>query len=155
MAVPRLSPIGAQQAVLPRQVETEIAVGLVRMNGMVDPVHVQGDDYPAQDPGQAEQNAHVTVVEHRGSVQQPLEDQHRDGGRSEHGNHGELSPHREQDLDGVKAQPRGDIELQVGMVHAMQAPEDGDRMEQHMLQIDRQIEGQQRNRQGEREGQVE
>jgi hypothetical protein len=36
MAVPRMGSVGSQQAVPPRLVEAEIAIGLVRVDGMVD-----------------------------------------------------------------------------------------------------------------------
>lgn len=37
----------------------------------------------------------------------------------------------------MKAQSGTDIEFEIGMMHPMQAPEAGDGMKEHMLQIDR------------------
>ena len=46
----RLCTVGAEQIVPPWQVEAEIAVGLVVLNGMVHSVHVRGNDEQPQQP---------------------------------------------------------------------------------------------------------
>lgn len=71
-----LGPVRAEQPVLPGQVETEIAIGLMRQDGMVDAMHVGRDHDPAQHAVETGQHAHVAVVEHRDGVEQHLEDQH-------------------------------------------------------------------------------
>ena len=50
MASLGLVPVGAEQAIPPRQVEAEIAVGFARPDRVVDAVHVGGDHDPAQNP---------------------------------------------------------------------------------------------------------
>ena len=85
-------------------------------------------------------NAHVAVVEHRRGIEQHLEDQHGHGRRAERRDDGELDPHREQDLDRVEARSGRDVELEVGMMHAVQPPQRRHGMEQHVLQVDREIE---------------
>ena len=83
---------------------------------------------------------HVAVVEHRGGVEQDFKDQDGDGRRAERRHHAQLDPHRQQNLDRMKAYAGRNIELEVGVVHAMQAPEGRHRMEQNVLEIDGQIE---------------
>ena len=48
MAGLRLVAVGSEQAIPPGQVEAEVAVGLARLDRVVDPVHVRGHDDPAQ-----------------------------------------------------------------------------------------------------------
>jgi hypothetical protein len=43
---------------------------------MVHPVHVRGNDDPTQDEIELVRDAHVAVIEHRGSVEQHSEDEH-------------------------------------------------------------------------------
>jgi len=80
------------------------------------------------------------VVEHRGGVQQHLEDQHGNRGRPQRGDYGELDHHRQQNLDRMEAQSGGHVEFEVGMMHAMQPPQRRHRMEEDMLEIDRKVE---------------
>ena len=40
----------------------------------------------------------------------------------------------------MKPRSRGDVHIDVGVVHAMQAPEDRHRVKQHMLQVDGEIQ---------------
>ena len=71
-----LGAVGAEEAVPPGEVEAEIAVGLARHDRMVHAVHVRRDHEPAQHAVEPRRQADVAVVEHRGGVEQDLEDQH-------------------------------------------------------------------------------
>ena len=102
----RLGAVGAEQAVPPGQVEAEVAVGLAPLDRVVDPVHLRRDHEPAQDAVEPAGQADVAVVEHRGGVQQHLEDEHGDRRRAERGDGRELDHHRQHDLDRVKAHAR-------------------------------------------------
>ncbi len=42
----------------------------------------------------------------------------------------------------MKAHPGGDVEIQIGVVHAVQPPQQRDFVKRHVLGIDRQIERQ-------------
>ena len=143
----RLIAVGAEQAIPPGQVEAEVAVRLARSDRVVDAVHVGRDDEPAQRAVDQRQ-AHVAVVEHRGGVEQHLEDQHGNRRRAERDDHGQLDHHREQDLDGVEAQPGGDVEVEIGVMHAVQPPQQRHGMEQHVLQVDGEVEQDDRDRDG-------
>ncbi len=46
----RLSPVGAEQAVPPWQVESEVAVGLIILHGMMHAVHIRGNYNQPQQP---------------------------------------------------------------------------------------------------------
>jgi hypothetical protein len=40
----------------------------------------------------------------------------------------------------MKAQPRADIEFEIGVMHSMQTPKARNGMKEHVLQIDREVE---------------
>ena len=136
----RLVAVGAEQAVPPGQVEAEVAVGLARDDRVMHAVHVGRHDDPAQHAVEPRRHAHVAVVEHRGGVEQHLEDQHGDGRRAQRRDHAELDAHRQQDLDRVEARAGRHVELEVGVVHAVQPPQRRHGVEQHVLQVDGEIE---------------
>ncbi len=50
--------------------------------------------------------------------------------------HSQLDPHRQQDFDRVKTQTGGDVKLEIGMMHAVQPPQNRHCMKHDMLQID-------------------
>ena len=97
----------------------------------------------------------VPVIEHRGGVEQNFKDQDGERWRAERCHHAQLDPHRQQDLDRMKAYAGRNIELEVGVVHAVQAPEGRHRVEQNVLQIDGQIEQDDAKRNGRPSGNVE
>ena len=148
-----LRPVSAEQPVPPGQVETEIAVGFGRDVGMVDPVHVRRHDDPAQRPVEPQGQAHIAVIEHGGAVQQYLENQHGHGRRPDDDNGGQLEQHRKQDLDRMEAGAGRHVEIQVGMVHAVQPPQRRHGVKHDVLEIDDQIEHDDRERHLEPEGQ--
>ena len=86
--------------------------------------------------------ADVPVAEHRGPVQQDLEDEDRQGGNAEGRHRRKFDQRGEVDLQGVKAQPRGDVDVEIGVVHAVEAPEEREHVEHHVLEVDDQIEEQ-------------
>ena len=136
----RLIPVGAEQAIPPRQIEAEVRVGLADHDGVVHAVHVRRDDQPSQHAVDPRRQPHVGVIEHRSCVEEDLEDQHRYRRRAKRRNDGELDHHRQHDLDRMKPRSRRHIELEIGVVHAMQPPKGWHRMEEHMLEIDDEIE---------------
>jgi hypothetical protein len=89
----------------------------------------------------------VAVVEHRRGIEQHLEHQHRRGRRAEHGDHRELDQHREDDLDRMEACAGGDVVVGVGVVHLVQAPQQGHRMDHDVLQPDGEVHGRHREHQ--------
>ena len=149
----RLRPVGAEQPVPPGQVETEVAVGFGRDVGVVDPVHVRRHDEPAQRPVEPRGQAQIAVIEHRGAVQQHLENQHGHGRRAEDDDGGQLEQHRQDNLDRMEAGAGRHVEIQVGMVHAMQPPQRRYGVEHDVLEVDDQIQHDDRERNLEPEGQ--
>jgi hypothetical protein len=103
-------------------------------------VHVGRDDEPSKIAIESRGDASIVMVEHRGRVEQNLEDEHAECWRSQLHHHGKLDQHREHNLDRMEARARGDIEVEVGMVHPMHPPKRGDRVKHHMLEVDGNIE---------------
>ena len=85
-------------------------------------------------------NAKIAVIEHGRGVEQHLEHQDCDGRRSDGPDHRELDDHRQENFHRMKAQPGGDVEFEVGVVHAMQTPQHWHRVKEDVLQIDREVE---------------
>jgi hypothetical protein len=55
----------------------------------------------------------------RRGIEQYFEDENRDGRRAKGGDHTELDAHREEDLDRMKASARRDVDVEVGVMHAV------------------------------------
>ena len=136
----RLRTIGAEQAIPPGQIEAEIAVGFPPVYRMVHAVHVRRHDDEAQDAVERARQPHIAVVEQRGGVQQDFEDEHGERRRAEHGDGGELDRHGKKDFAGMEPQSSCHVEFQIGVMHAMQAPQQRHRVKAHMLAVDREIE---------------
>ena len=145
----RLRTVSAEQAIPPGQVEAEIAIGLLPVDRVVNAMHLGRHDDEAQHAIKPRRQADIAVVEHGRGVEQHLEDQHGQRRRAEHQDGGELDDHREDNLARMEAQPGGDIEFQIRVVHTMQPPQQRHGMKDHMLTVDRQIE--QEHRDGDRE----
>ena len=80
------------------------------------------------------------MIEHCRRIEHHLENQHCKCRRTERKDHGELDRHRQKYLDRMESGAGGHIEIEVGVVYAMQTPESGDRMKQHVLKKDGKIE---------------
>ena len=103
-------------------------------------MHLRRHQHPAQPAVDGLAQPQIGVIEHRGSVQQHLEHQHRGRRRPEHRDGRELDQHRQQDLDRMKARAGGDVDVRVGVMHPVQAPQQRHRVEHDMLQIDGKVE---------------
>src|SRR6516225_11357378 len=103
-------------------------------------VHVRGYNQPAQRGIEAFGNADVAMVEHGGGVEQQFEHQNSRRGRSKCYNHCELDDHGQQDLDWVETQTGAHIDVEISMVHSVQAPERWHGMKEHMLKVDCEIQ---------------
>ena len=136
----RLIAIGAEQPIPPRQVEAEIAISLADQDRMVDAVHVRRDPEPTKPAIKPNRNTDVAMVEHRGCVEQDLEDEHAHGRRTQRRDNAELDQHGENDLYRVEASTCGHVNVEIGMMHPVQSPKRGYRVKHHMLQIDRQVQ---------------
>jgi hypothetical protein len=65
------------------------------------------------------------MIEHRGGIEQNLEDQDGDRRRPQRCDYTELDGHRQHELDRMKPHARGHVKVQIGMMHPVHAPEDG------------------------------
>ena len=106
----------------------------------MDPVHVGSDDEQPQFPVKPGRKRDITMIEHCGGVENDFEGHYRDRWRAEHGDRRELDQHRQHDLQRVKPHSCRDVEVEVGMVHAVQPPQQRDPMEQDVLAINDKVE---------------
>ena len=107
---------------------------------MVDAVHVGRDQDPAQPAVDTYGQPDIAVIEHRRGVEQDFKNHHPQRRCAEHHHRAQLDDHRQQYLDRMEADPRRHVDVEVGMVHAMQPPQQGDGVEQHVLGVDDQVE---------------
>jgi hypothetical protein len=119
----------------PGTIEAEVAVRLERENGMVHTVHIRSDHDPPQNLVNAQRNEYIPVIEHGSAVQDYLENDHRHCGRSDKDYRCDLDQHGNDDFDWMKTRACREINVQVGMVHHVQSPENWDRMEHHILNV--------------------
>ena len=62
------------------------------------------------------------MIEHRRGIKQYLKDHDRDHRWPQYHNGRELDQHGEDDFNGMKARAGSDIKVEIGVMHAMQAP---------------------------------
>src|SRR6185369_6833581 len=122
--------------------------GLVVEHRVVDAVHVRRYDETPQPPLRPAGERRVRVVEHRRDVEQHLEyhDGYWGGADRRHGR--ALDDGGKQDLDRVEAGAGAEVEVLIGMMHAVQPPEGRDGVEHDVLEVDRKIEQHDAERQG-------
>jgi len=123
--------VGSEQAIPPRQVETEIAVGFTGYDRTMHAMHVRHDHQPSKIAVEPCRDANVAMIEHRGRVQQNLEDEHTE--RPQRNYHAKLDQHRKCDLNRMEACAGGYIEVEVGVMHPVHPPKRGHRMKHHVL----------------------
>jgi len=136
----RLSAVGTEKTVPDRQVESEVAVGFWPEDRVMNAMHVGRDHHPAKDSLQARRNEDVAVVEHGGGIEQNFKKEDAERGRTDGCDLAKFDCQREKDFDGMEARAGGDIDVQVGMVHAMKPPQDRLVMKDPVLNVDHQIE---------------
>src|ERR1043166_1052516 len=145
----RRRPVGAEQPVPPRQIKAEVAVGLARRDRMMHAVHVGRHHDQAQHAVEPGRHRHVAVVEQRGGVEHHLEHKDRDRRNAKSDHHRDLDQHGKQDFDRMKPHAGGHVDVEVGVMHAMQAPQQRHHMERDVLRVDREIEGEESQQRGE------
>lgn len=142
----RLGAIGPENPVPDRQVEPEVAVGFLWIRGVMDPVKVGSHDDPSQNPVDAPWEASVAVVEQRRCIQKNFEKEDPGGRCPQNQNHHPLQSHRNSHFHGMESDARSDVEVSVRVVHTMKPPEPGHGMHPTVLEIDPEIEEQDRGR---------
>ena len=70
---------------------------------MMHAVHVGCDDDPSEPPVDRSRQVDVGMVEEGSGVEDDLEQQNRDGGRTKRCHQGELDGHRDEDLNRMEA----------------------------------------------------
>ena len=140
LAEQRLALIGREQPVPPRKEVRKIAVALSDVGGMVYPVHVGGDDEPAQYAVHWLGQRDVGVVEYRGDASQRDREEHGERGNAERGDQRHVEGLPDERLHGVVANRGSAIHVQVRVMDLVEAPEQRHRMEQSMLRIAAQID---------------
>ncbi len=98
-------------------------------------MHVRGDDEQPGNSIETQWHVDVSVVEHRSAVQEHLEDHYRKEWGTKRGYDGYLYYRGDYNLHGMEAKPGSDVEVQVGVVHHVEAPEKRHRMEHDVLKI--------------------
>jgi hypothetical protein len=98
--------------------------------------HNQESHQPVDPSGESD----IAVVEQAGGVEKYLKDDDRNGIQSQKGHGGHLDSHGQKDFYGMEADAGCDIEIEIGMVNAMETPESGDEVKHGMLKIDDEIE---------------
>lgn len=136
----RLVAVSAKKAVPPGKVEPKIAIRFLYYHRMVHAMHIGSDNEYPQYPVELPIHEDITVVEHRCCVQQYLEGQDRPGWRSKYDHHSRLDAHRKNNLDRMESRTSCDIDVEVGMVHSVETPEEWNFVKKKMLDVYREIE---------------
>lgn len=85
------------------------------------------------------------MVEHRGRVKHDLKQEHRESRRSKQRDRDELEKLRQHDFDRMKADACRDVKVEIGVMDRMQSPEPRDGVKRNVLEINHEIENQERN----------
>jgi len=103
-------------------------------------VHIRCHDDETQQPVEGQGEFEVAVAEHGGTVKDNFKNQNGKGRRSEEIDDPELDDHREDDLQRVKTDPGGEIEIQIAVVNHVEPPQRGCEVKEDMLEVDEKIE---------------
>jgi len=79
------------------------------------------------------------VIEQAGGIEENLKENHGQRHNCQNKNCCDLDSHGEKNFQGVEANSGRCIEIEIRMVHHVQAPKDGERVEHGMLNIDSKI----------------
>ena len=84
---------------------------------MMHAMHVRRDDENPQNLVEPVWHGEIGVVEHGATIEDDFEQKHGEGRRADREHHYDLPQHREPDLDRVKADRRGHVDIAVGVVN--------------------------------------
>ena len=139
VACRRLRSVGAAEIVPPGKCEAEVCVGLDRRRRMMHAMHIGRDDEEPEHTISAQGKTEVGVIEHGTDIQEHFEREHRQRRCPKGADGRELEQHGEENFSRMKPRARGDVYIDVGVMHTVQAPENRHRVKQHMLQVDGEI----------------
>jgi hypothetical protein len=109
---------------------------------MMDTVHLRGHHQQAEPFVDALRITNISMIKHGGSIQKDLKDRDGQWKGSDEKDNGHLDSHGEDDLDGMKTNPSGYIEVHIRMMDHMEAPEEGNGMKHNVLKINGEVEDQ-------------
>jgi len=107
---------------------------------MVNPVHPGGDNDPAQNAIESGGNPHVAVVEENHGLQDQFVNDQLHGCDAEQGQDSQSRERGEDDFAGMEAHGGAGVHLGIGMVHAVETPEQRDFVVGPVPEIHPQIE---------------
>ena len=114
--------IGSANTIPPRKIETEITVGFAHDRRMVDAMHIGGNQEKAQQAVKSGRKPDIAVAEHGTCIQNHLEGQHRGAGSAQKEHRRHFNQHRNGNFQRMEAIAAGDIQIEVRVVHSVQAP---------------------------------
>ena len=80
------------------------------------------------------------MVEHGGGIEQNFKKEDAEGRRADGGDRTKFDGQREENFDRMKARASSDIDIEVGVVHAMEPPKDRLVMKKPVLEVDDEVE---------------
>ena len=83
--------------------------------------------------------ADIPMIEHGGSVQEDFENQNRRGKGADEKDDDDLDAHGQEDLYRMEANSGRHIEVHIGVVDHVKAPEERNGMEHDVLEVDGQV----------------
>jgi len=131
------------QRVPPREHDGPVAVRFGLERRVVDAVHAWCDDDRGERAVERRRQPPVAVVERGRGLEHHLEDQHERDRRSDRRHLRGAPRARERELAGVEAQRRRHVEIEIGVVHEVKAPEHRHAMVEAMPDVHRVVEQQQ------------
>src|SRR5215813_1079788 len=135
-----LRAIGPEEAVPPGQGEPEVAVCLHSVDRVVHAVHVRRDDHHPQETIRHPRYPQVGVAPERPGIQHDLENDDSEHRRAEEAHDRTLEPCRQKNLDGMKPYAGRHVQLGVRVMDAVQSPEGGEGVKEHVLQVHGEVE---------------
>jgi len=137
--------VAAEQPIPAAQHARVVALGLALERRVVDAVEVRRHEHEAQCAVPARIHTPVGVGEHRRGHEQRLVDHHGHERRAQGGHDAGSERAREQGLRRMEAQRRREVVVHVGVVHAVEPPEQRHAVEQAVLQVAREVESHERD----------
>lgn len=107
---------------------------------MVNPMHVRSYYKKSQAAVHCFGNPDVAVVEPGSSIQHRRKDNYRHDWRPNQGYCRQLDPDGYNYFDRMETIACSDVDIKVGVMHPVEAPENRQKMEEHMLEINDKVE---------------
>jgi len=109
---------------------------------MMHAMHIGCNDNQTEQAINTRRYAQVAVIKKGAGIEHHLKDHNSDCRRPEESNGAHLDTQGDQDLNRVKAVSTGNIQIQVGMVHPVEAPEERNPVKAAVLQVNNQVKQQ-------------